>query len=295
MPSKAGDGSDAFQKARDRYRETARWVLTALGAAAVATIAGFGLADFGKLDPQDDPLRFSIAALGVAAAVAGFLVALFQALKLASVGWTNATDLTAQPRNDPSDEAWASVNTVANGALAGYPDFPSLSSAHTHALARWREEADRVAAGDLTARETEARWRQRAWELAEAVRQATEIGATIKLRQDFKCRTGLLLFAGALSAVGIVAFAWAVTSPDPDPEVEFIGPLPTVETLEVAEGARAELEEVLGAECNLEEVAVVVTDPGDGEAPKVLVNDADCNPVELTVSEEVGSLTGDSD
>ena len=210
-PTSSTDGSQ-YREALARYRETARWVLTGLGAAAVASIAGFGLADFGKLSPDKQPLHFGVGCVGLALAVGGFLGSIYQALRLGSESWTEPTELAADGGDPDLVVVRTMVNDRANGLLVGFDSFGALSDAHQHALVRWRQEEERwLLQADRGSLELAERWGRRATFLASAVQMATLVASTRRLREKFASASRILLASASIAAVGIILFAWAVT------------------------------------------------------------------------------------
>ena len=287
---------DDYRAALTRYRDTAKWVLTALGATAVAAIAGFGLADFGKLSASATPVRFAVACAGLLLAVVGFFWSIRQALNLASESWTEPTDLMQPtPEMRVKDKGLARVramvNDPTNGLLAGYDDFDELSEAHTTALRRWRTELNRrTVVNDDSSIELEQRWSIQAHFLARVVQQATLVASTRRFRAAFETSSTRLMFSGIIATVGVIMFAWAVTAPKADPTVVVLGPTPPRATLRVADEARPALQAALGADCNLEAVPVIVLDQND-KGPSVVVAGTSCNTLPLTVDATVGTLT----
>lgn len=283
-PVPAEGDTFGYAEARARYRETGRWVLAALGAAGVAVIAGFGLADFGKLTVVD-PFRLAAATIGIVLAGAGFLGGLSQALRLASESWTEPNDLHSGPR---ASDYVNTVNDPSNGLLGGYATFEDLSEAHVKALGRWQTERRRwVIDADRGALDLATRWEAEARFLSSVVRQATMVGATARLRVEFREVKSKLMAFGAAGILGIVLFAWAVTGQSVATEI--IGPVPARATLTILPGRHGPYRPLLGEECPLDAVQVIVISPG-GDAPEVIVDDPTCATVSLVVTEDLGVL-----
>ncbi len=213
-PDPAAEGNE-YREALARYRETARWVLTGLGAAAVAAIAGFGLSDFGKLSPSRQPLHFYVGCAGLVLAVGGFLGAISQALTLASDSWTEPKELTGPNSGDASvDSLRSTVNDPTNGLLLGFDSFDDLLADQEFAMKRWQqEEASWVRTADRGSLDLIQRWNRRAVLLASAINTAVLVASTKRLRDKFTSAGRHLLIFSAVAAAGIIAFAWAVTAP----------------------------------------------------------------------------------
>src|SRR5262245_48577029 len=88
-------GSDnPLDKAADRLRDSAKWLLAAFGAVAVVIFAGLTVADLGELDGDTPGYRLAIAIAGSTAAIVGIVAALSRAMQLAGASTTSLEDLT---------------------------------------------------------------------------------------------------------------------------------------------------------------------------------------------------------
>jgi hypothetical protein len=84
------------ERAADRLRSSAQWLLASFGAVAVVIFAGLTVADLGSLTGSTPGFRLTIALVGAAASILGIVWALLLAMGLAGASTTTLYDLTRE-------------------------------------------------------------------------------------------------------------------------------------------------------------------------------------------------------
>jgi hypothetical protein len=289
-PAPAGNPLD---KAADRLRDSAKWLLASFGAVAVVVFAGLTAADVGQLDGDTPDHRLAIAIAGATAAVVGVVAALVQAMRLAGASTTSLEDLT---RGDGEPELVAARDEAkADPALATWDgDFAAFLDDYKAAYQQYVLRAEAFATS--TARRPDpSPLRKARFQLDLMSTITTRILRTVsflRLQRAFANARKAIAGWMVLTAAGAVAFGWATSDlPDPPPELE---DRPVAGVLRPGKATVEELNRQLGDGCQVEvgdEVTVVVLasgqSDGEGEGDEglavVSVPDGDCGPARATV------------
>jgi hypothetical protein len=285
-PAPAGNPLD---KAADRLRDSAKWLLASFGAVAVVVFAGLSAADLGQLDGDTPGYRLAAAVVGAAASILGVVAALVRAMRLAGASTTSLEDLT---RTDGEPELVAArAEAATDPALATWDgDLAAFLADYRTAYDEYVLRAEAYASSTARRPDTSP-LRKARFQLDLMGTITTRILRTVSfLRLQRAFANARKAIAGwiVLTAAGAVAFGWATSDlPDPPPALE---DRPVAGVLQPDEKTVAELNRQLPDACHVEvgeEITVVVLASGETDGAEELavvsVPDGGCGPARATV------------
>jgi Pentapeptide repeats (8 copies) len=214
-PAYAGE----LQRAGDRVRDAAKWLLTTFAAVAALLVAGTQFSSIGSLERG---LRLDAAIAAGLVALVGAALTIWFLLDVMLVSEVSISELASADADDPLI-CFLERNPT---ELAGFASVADLADAYAEARRRSLEEAlkyyDLVEADPVDAdalavadRKTEALDGRRDY-LQAIVEYVVKLLSYEQLRFRVGGRRRVAMFAGAsLAAVGIAVFAWAVNPPKP--------------------------------------------------------------------------------
>lgn len=218
-----------FEVREDKIRDAAKWLIASFAAVGAVLIAGSQLSSIGKLpvcfDFSLECNRLWIAVLGTIASLLGVVLAIWIGVRLLvperlelgalSEEW-NKERMSFRGRRDSQLKAYFERD---KDLLQGFDDLDDLATQQRAAY----EEADRLAdalrnpSDDEAGKRLHAEWEVADKHLADILRRGDVVVTTANHAlyvNDFRFRSlRNLMLAGALAAVGIVAFAWAANPP----------------------------------------------------------------------------------
>jgi len=283
MPEPATDKAPAgapLDKAADRLRDSAKWLVAAFGAVAAVVFAGLTVADLGAVTGH----RLTIALIGATVAIAGIIAALSMAMRLAGASTTSLDDLTRTPRwwepslketqlelaKDPTLRTW-------DGKVADFvEDYRTVYDEYIQRAGAF--------AKDPHPQPDQSRLRKAFFHL-EVMSAITErlLGTTgfLRLQRSFLRARIVVALLMTMAAAGAVAFGWATSGVPAD--VPNLPRQPIAGTLRPDESAVNELNRQVGTDCEFaigEDIRIIalsadteaetmdiVTVPEDGCAP----------------------------
>ena len=223
-----GAGADPIERASERIRGAAKWLIASSAAVGAALIAGSQLSSIGKLDvglpTSTDKARLWIAGMGAVVGLAGVVFSVWTAVQLLLPKTVLISELSS---------AWTDKST----RLRPVVDFfkrnrKYLQGYETPAEAIAEREEFIARLGELNADAPEENSATtEAPELDAAIRDVDARISAIEnvagyqsLRADFEATLRRLIIASVVVALGIVAFAWAANPPDrPAPSADLSG------------------------------------------------------------------------
>jgi hypothetical protein len=284
-PATAGNPLD---KAADRLRDSAKWLLASFGAVAVVIFAGLTVADLGELSGDTPGYRLTIAIAGAAAAIVGIVAALAQAMRLAGASTTSLEDLT---RTDGEPELVAAREEAASDPAlmtweGDYADFlDDYKTAYDEYVLRAEAYASAAAKRPDTSSLHKARVHLQL--MATITTRILRTVSFLRLQRAFANARRAIAGWIVLTAAGAVAFGWATSGlSDKPPDLE---DRPLAGTLQPGEATVKELNRQLPDVCHVEvgdELPVIVLAAADDEADElevVSVPDDDCALARATV------------
>lgn len=286
------DVNDPLDKAADRLRDSAKWLVAAFGAVAAVGFAGLTVADLGDLAGDTPGYRMAVALVGGAAASVSVVAALAQAMRLAGASTTTVEDLTRDTRwwerslkitqddlkRDAALTTWGGdVNAFVEDYKGAYDEY--VQRAEAYAL------DDRKKAPDLT-KLKKAMYRLEV--MAATKDRLLTTASFLRLQQSFLRARTVIASLLVISAAGASAFAWATSSvPEQPPELNLRA---AAGTLRPDDNVVKELNRQLPATCARavgDEVPVIVLARNeDSTARIVTVPTRGCDPASASVPED---------
>lgn len=219
----AADAPSPYAAANDKIRDATKWLIGAAAAVGAALIAGSQLSSIGKLDAcwgwNEHCLRLPIALLGAVLALVAITYIIWTGVRiLLPVGVTLAE---LEQHWDDADLRADVAFFKANPAQLGFARPADLETAREtawQALFEARAATTKATANRLKsaqARETEAQAEFDDYQLR--VKLVTGVAQYQLVRSQFTSLLRRLIPATALTALGIVGFAWAANPPTPPP------------------------------------------------------------------------------
>ncbi|WOX22729.1 pentapeptide repeat-containing protein [Streptomyces solicathayae] len=198
----------ALNKANDKIREAAKWMIASSAAVGAALLAGSQLSNIGKLEWS---WRLGVAIGGAVVGLAAVVAAIWLAVRLL-VPVVVTIDQLAREWEHPTDSVKAAVEFFnATPSQLGIWDTPQSLMDD---LAQ--TEARRDAAAKKRKRAEVRQEEDRIGQIEVWIESIQQVAQNRVLEARFKGTLKLLLLATSLAAVGIVAFAWA-SNPPPKP------------------------------------------------------------------------------
>lgn len=281
---KAGGAGDRWRPAADRLRATGRTFVVSLASVAATAAAGLGLTQFGNVTPWSG--AFVLALFGLLLATGGIVALLYISTRLASASSTSISELTAATDEDkPTKKAHDVVNDKKNGLLAGFDDIGALATAATTAFTQERTALDAYAENPnkktrnaALARQDVAQWyRHRLQAVASAASYQ-------RLRFSFDDSAEHLRTAAVAAAVGVIVYAWAVTSGGGD-DLRVVRTYEHITITAPADaGERQRFEELLGCVAADGVPAIIVSDADADPVEAITTGSDDCRSVKLAVA-----------
>lgn len=272
-----------LDRASDRIRESAKWLIVSFAAVGAVLAAGLQIAGIGELEGG----RLAVALVGLAAAIVGIAFAIRAAGGVVTESFVSMKWLADQ---DKSHVAMRGVEGD-TALLGGFDTVKALKDAYDAAVVERREalRSSYDEPGDQ-ARKTRADVAQK-WvrALDQSQVQVLERASFNKLSAAYQ-RAGRAIIAGAVfAAFGIAAFAWAANPPEGE-AVAVLIPEATDVVVSIDEEDRADLQELLGEGCDLSKLEGVVVE-ALGESYRVAsVASEDCAAALFMVSGEMGQV-----
>ena len=270
--------------AAERIRDSAKWLLGSFAAVGAILVAGLQLTGLGEL--EDGRLRWALG--GLAVAVVGVVIAIGAAGAVVTKTFVTLKWLAQRPDGDPALDRIAGDKVV----LGGYGSVGALYEAYRDAV-EGRRDTYRAHAEDPTdpakkqAADAAQHW---ALLLSGTQRHVLERASFSLLRHAYRTARRAILAAAVLTAAGIAAFAWAANPPD-QPTAPVAVRTPTPVTVVVDEEDRPELQQRLGADCDLSDLDAVAV-AAVGEVYEIVaVQTATCTPVLFRLGPDQGRVT----
>lgn len=240
------------QKAIDRYRELAKYLVTIFAGVGALLVAGSQLSSLGKLS-EDELDRWAASVGGLLLAIAAIAFIVIAAMAVLRPVEMSLDDVIADKKLSEAVNSRPSL-------LGGPKSVSDLRDLH-HGFPGWGDVVNDVLG-------------------FAAYRRATD-------RFDRAWRRMLL---GALAAtVGIILFAWGSNPPEDETADPVVRPLPQVVTFRLTADGRDTFGEALGVKCSVERFRAL-TIGGDEKSPRVVtLPERGCNPVQFVMSPEFGA------
>ena len=281
--------ADPYAEAAERFRTTAKWLVTTFGALAAAIIAGLSLSDLGKLEGPDQV----VAAFAVAVALISVIVIVVLAARVLASDRVPLADLEGDsPRNSAVAEA-LNRNPNLFGPHDNVKGFAAaLNEQWKKQASAWEEmtttdDAARKAAAEQRFAETKAILPN----LNELNRRLLSVARHEQVRLRFESAmrwtTALALVAG----IGITTFALVDTIAEKkDKPKAAVNAQPVTAIVDLTEEGEEELRSALGEKCNLDRVLAIAIGEGEKGVDLVSLPSADCKLARFTVAEEDGEV-----
>jgi hypothetical protein len=264
------DAGTSLDKAADRLRESARWMIVAFGGVATVIFAGLTVSDLGSVKPDTPDYRFALALLGTGLAIAGVAYALSVAIRLAGASTTTFYDLT-RPAN-----RWERSLKAARAEIAHDPSLArwdgetsTFVAVYNQAYENYIKEAAAYA-GDSNLKPDPSELNKAESHLeilddiAERVLSTTSF---LRLQQSFGHARKLIAGSMVAAALGALAFGWATSSV---PKDDFqVATRPTAAVLRPDEAVVKEINRQIGGCPQVavsDAVAVLILDRNEDDA-----------------------------
>ena len=282
-----------LDKAADRLRDSAKWLVAAFGAVAAVIFAGLTVADLGALSGDTPGYRLALALTGAGAAIVGIVAALSQAMRLAGASTTSLDDLTRETKwyerslketreelkSDPSLTTWdGDIGAFIEDYNAAYDNYVQRAEAYAGATGKKAPDQSRL---------KRAVYRLRV--MSAIARRLLSTTSFLRLQRSFiRTRRSIAAFM-VLSAIGAVAFGWATSSVPEDSDLD---DRPVLGTLRPDDGVVKELNRQLASTAGCaatvgtaSPVIVLDRDEEDSTFRIVTVPAVGCPPALATVPE----------
>jgi hypothetical protein len=216
MNASAG-GSDNLEKAAERLRDAAKWLIGAFGAVAAVIFAGLTASNLGKLTTETPGHRLTLALVGAVVAIVGIAYALAVAIRLASASTITVRDLTRELKSWELSLEAARKDLKADPALAPWGAVEHLIGEYEKAYKEYDRWAKAYAESTST-RPNPAQFNKAKFHLetlSEIVGGVLRTMSFLRLQHAFGRARIAIVVAMALAAAGALSFAWATTSVPP--------------------------------------------------------------------------------
>ncbi len=220
MSADETSAADPLEKANEQIREAAKWLIGSAAAVAAALIAGSQLSSIGKLEvglpTSVETVRLWVAVGGAVVGLVAIVYVLWTAVQLLPQISVTIRDLIAE-WDKPSDRLAPAVQFLKDRPkyLQGYTSPAELDDQRSAAVA----ELGSLSMGDAKITELNA-------DIADLDHRIAAIesrAGNSVLQGMFRAALGKLMWATAIAAVGILAFAWAANPPDgPAPAAKLV-------------------------------------------------------------------------
>jgi hypothetical protein len=272
-----------LSKAGERIRESAKWLIVSFAAVGAILAAGLQIANIGELRG----LRLTWAIGGLAAVILGVVIAIRAAGGVVTQSFVSLGWLSQQASDHPAMDGVEGDR----GLLGGFESVDALKTAYDDAVAE-RKAALTNYYKDPTNEEKRLK-ADAAQKWVRALDQSQihviERASFSKLSDAYKKAGIAIAFGAVLVAVGITAFGWGANPPEEE-MAPIVIPAATEVVVNVDEEDRAELQEILGANCDLSAVQGVAVE-AIGETYRVAsVATPECESALFTVSRNVGQV-----
>ena len=284
---KQAPAGEPLDKAADRLRDSAKWLVASFGAVAVVIFAGLTVADLGELSGDTPGYRLAIAIAGAAASIVGIVGALARTIRLAGASTTSLEDL----RRTDGDAALISAKSAAasDPALMTWQgDFGAFLDDYDTAYDEYvqRVEAYSTAYTRRPDRSLVDKATVRLQLMGGISARILRTVSFLRLQQAFTDARRAIVGWIIVTAVGAVAFGWA-TSGVPD-EPTTLSDRPLTGVLQPGDATIKELNRQLPKACQValgDSVGVIVlaADQEAEELEVVSVPDEACPPVRAQV------------
>jgi hypothetical protein len=275
-----------LDKAADRLRESAKWLVAAFGAVAAVIFTGLTVTDLGELKGDTAGYRLPLAIIGAGAAMFGIIVALSQAMRLAGASTTSLDDLTRDLRpwelslRDTREELKRDPVLTTWGG-----DISAFIEEYNKAYDAYIQETEAYAS-DLAGQPDASQVKKAVYRLRVMSGIASRLLRTtsfLRLQRSFVRTRASIAALMALSAAGAITFGWSTSSlPEQPPEL----PARLVAgTLRPDGVVLKELNRQTTARCQLaeEDIPVIVLDDDDNKLRIVTVPAEACQPLTASV------------
>ena len=219
-----GASADPLERANERIRGAAKWLIASSAAVGAALIAGSQLSSIGKLDvglpTSTDKARLWIAGLGVVIGLAGVVFSIWTAVQLLLPKTVLISELSS---------AWSDKYSRLRPVVDFFKRNRKYLQGYETPAEAIAEREELIA--ELNADDSDEDTTTEAAELEAAIidvdariREIEDAAGYQLLRADFEATLRRLIIAAVVVALGIVAFAWAANPPDkPAPSADLSG------------------------------------------------------------------------
>jgi hypothetical protein len=206
--------SSPLDVANGRIREAAKWLVASAAAVGAAMIAGSQLSSIGELDvgwpTSVDRARLWVALLGAVAGLGAVVFAIWTAVQVLLPKLVLISELSEAWDNE-SDPLAPAVQQFKRNAkyLQGFDTPAEVIEARENLVAKQRDPAIDAQAKAMLS--------ERIGRIDERITAIEDTAVHEALKGAFAQILRKLLIATAISAIGIVAFAWAANPPEKTP------------------------------------------------------------------------------
>jgi hypothetical protein len=289
-PAKSGSGFEELDKASDRIRETAKWLVATFGAVAGALIVGLQLSDIGQLEGGDR----------VVAAMAAFaaLAAVILIVALASVVLARGRVPLGELSSSSHERKYRRLRTALNRNRSLYSTYGSVAELVDRVEEVWdRQVTSWKAKTDASKPAAERQQATREFEetkklMPELNKLATRLMAFARaedIRITFERVRNAIIALAIVVAVGGAVFAYVDNAPDEE-ETAAVSQRPAAASLNLSASGREKMGALLGPHCNLGQVPVEVLSSSEDGWEAVSISTRNCSSARLTIETEDGEL-----
>jgi hypothetical protein len=305
-PAAAGQAADrsGLDRAADRIREAAKWLIVSFAAVGVTLFGGLQLASLGRLSLAQPDERFAAALGGVVLGLVGLAIAIGAASGVVTRSYVSLRWLDGLPPGDP-------VRTEIEGdreLLQGHPDVADLirelDQAQQQRRSAYQALYQPVPPGEpapdpaplIAASERANYWAR--W-LKNVESNVLQVASYNRVAAAYRRARKWMFLGAGLTAAGITAFAWGANPPAPAAAVQVLPPAPSNVTVvvppEQRDQARADLDgrslqQALGRDCDLAAVTAVAVGARGEVYDVVSVRTPECDAVMFRVAPELGRV-----
>lgn len=293
-----------LDRAADRIREAAKWLIVSFAAVGVTLFGGLQLASLGRLPLEHVDERFVAAVGGVGLGLVGLAIAIWAASGVVTRSYVSLRWLQGLPPDHPVRADIDNDHELLQGHRTVAELIQELDQAQQRRRSAYQALYQAVSPGQpapdpaplIAASERANYWAR--W-LKGVESNVLQVASYNRVAAAYRHARKWMFLGAALTAAGITAFAWGANPPTPVAPVQVLPPTPSNVTVVVPAEQRdltradldgRSLQQVLGANCDLTAVAAVVVG-ARGEAYDVVsVRTPECDAVMFRVSPEQARL-----
>jgi hypothetical protein len=293
-----GEATTPLGKAADRIRASAQYLLGAFAAVGAVLAAGLQLGDVGDVSLDQNPVRFWMTFVGIAAAVLGITLAIAGA---GGVSTKSHVDLSWLVQN-PDSEATKKINE--DNALRQGTSLDELrdqvNQAVTAASATFREVVELGDPGEDPAKQRRAtglaaKYEQQTATLGHLKRirsDVLDVASYYRVKESYDQAKKAIVAGALIGSAGITAFAWGAHAPvDSDIDPGGVVPkTPSAVTVVLTDAGTQRFRDDIGATCDGSKVAAIAFDATGTTYTVVTEKTDDCEVARLSVSPDLGQV-----